>query len=152
LLGARLRRPLRRIRGALPAALEPGRPGRRGAERVPRRVGDRDDRVVERGLDVRDAAADISPLLALFAFGHSSGRWSVVSGQPAAISVRDNPLTTDHGPLLLPEVLHALLAGHRLPRALPGAGVRLAALAADRQVPAVPGPAVAADVLEPLDV
>src|SRR5262245_36785032 len=52
----------------------------------------------------------------------------------------------------LAEVLHALLPGDRLARALAGPGVRLAALAADREVPAVPGPAVAANVFQPLDV
>src|SRR5689334_11691669 len=52
----------------------------------------------------------------------------------------------------LAEVLDALLAGHRLARALAGPGVRLRPLPADRQVAPVPRPAVAADVLEPLDV
>src|SRR5262249_34388323 len=45
-----------------------------------------------------------------------------------------------------------LLAGHGLARALTGARVRVRALAAHRQVPAVTHAAIAAEVDEPLDV
>src|SRR5256885_1643190 len=52
----------------------------------------------------------------------------------------------------LSQVLDALLAGDRLADALAGAGVRLAALAAARQVLAVPLAAVRLDLLQPGDV
>src|SRR5207237_10355720 len=54
----------------LAAALEADRPGRGEAQRVAVGVGDRDDGVVERRLDMGDAAADITPGLPLFALGH----------------------------------------------------------------------------------
>src|SRR4051812_38773014 len=52
----------------------------------------------------------------------------------------------------LPHLLHALLAGDRLPRALSGAGVRLGPLAADGQAAAVSRAAVAVNVPQPGDV
>src|SRR4051812_9051180 len=52
----------------------------------------------------------------------------------------------------LPHLLDALLARDRLPRPLPGPGVRLRPLAADRQAFAVPYPSVAVDVPQPADV
>ncbi len=52
----------------------------------------------------------------------------------------------------LPQILHALLAGHGLLRALAGAGVGAGALAANRQAAAMPHAAVAADVPQPGDV
>src|SRR5262249_21431651 len=48
--------------------------------------------------------------------------------------------------------LPLLLARHRLPGALPRPRVRPRPLAAHRQAPAVPAPAVAADLLQALDV
>src|SRR3954449_4268029 len=47
---------------------------------------------------------------------------------------------------------HFLLGDRALARALAGAGVGLGALAAHRQCAAVPQPAVAADLHQPLDV
>lgn len=45
-----------------------------------------------------------------------------------------------------------LLAGNRLRRALPGAGVRMGPLPSDRKASAVPQPAVAPEVHHPLDI
>src|ERR1700675_4883321 len=59
-----LGRELRRERGALAGALEADVPGGGPRERVPLLVRDRDDRVVERRLDVRDAVADVLSLTA----------------------------------------------------------------------------------------
>src|SRR5262245_8406258 len=129
LLGAGLGGALGGERGALAAALEADGAGAGVAERVAVGVGDRDDGVVERRLDVGDAPADVAPGLAFLALGHSS---VVVST------------------LLL--LLDALLAGDCLARALAGAGVGAGALAADRQTAAVAQAAVALDVPQPGDV
>src|SRR5204863_362834 len=62
-----LRRELRRERRALARALEPDVPGAGPRQRVAHLVGERDDRVVERRLDVRDAVRHVlalSPLRA----------------------------------------------------------------------------------------
>src|SRR5262249_47331504 len=48
--------------GGLPRALEADVAGRGPREDVPLEVGDRDDRVVERALDVRDAVRDVPAL------------------------------------------------------------------------------------------
>src|SRR5439155_24677428 len=48
--------------------------------------------------------------------------------------------------------LHALLAGDGLAWALTGPGISTRPLAAHRQAAAVPQPAVAADVAQPLDI
>src|SRR5690606_9647956 len=50
---------LRGVRGALAAALEPDRTRRGPRDDVALGVGDRDDRVVERALDVDDARRDV---------------------------------------------------------------------------------------------
>src|SRR5215475_3952571 len=47
---------------------------------------------------------------------------------------------------------HLLLAGDRLRRSLAGARIGVGALSADRQVAAMPQPAIAAEILQPLDV
>src|SRR5262249_61007367 len=66
LAGTLLGGPLGGERGALAAALEPDRPGRRRAERVAVGVGDRHDGVVERRLHVGNPTADVpSPLFLL---------------------------------------------------------------------------------------
>src|SRR5919107_4994706 len=52
------------IRGALPGALEAGDAGRAPADHGPAQVRDRDDRVVERRLDVDLSLGDVLPLLA----------------------------------------------------------------------------------------
>src|SRR6478736_3467633 len=59
-----LRRHLRGERGRLARALEADVAGGRPADHRPRRVGDRDDGVVERALDVRVAVGDVLLLLA----------------------------------------------------------------------------------------
>src|SRR5207244_4214123 len=70
LLGAGFGGALGGKRRTLTAALEADRTGRRAAECVTIGVGDGDDRVVERRLDVRNAPADVPPSLTLLAFGH----------------------------------------------------------------------------------
>src|SRR6516165_5486833 len=45
-----------------------------------------------------------------------------------------------------------LLAGNRLGRALPGPGIGMRALAANRQAAPMPQPAIAAEIHQPLDV
>src|SRR5262249_5682492 len=55
---------------ALAAALEADGAGRGVAQRITVGVGDGDDGVVERRLDVGDAPADVATLLAFLALGH----------------------------------------------------------------------------------
>src|SRR5207245_8172277 len=64
-LGRHLRRERRRLARALEAHLAGARPG----DHVAHRVGDRDDRVVERALDVRVAVSDVLLLLAAYLLG-----------------------------------------------------------------------------------
>src|SRR5207249_2351920 len=59
-----LRRDLRGVGRALARALPAGGAGRRPRDHVPCRVGERHDRVVERGLHVRRAARDYALLAA----------------------------------------------------------------------------------------
>src|SRR5262249_59505549 len=80
LLRADFRGPLGGERRALAAALESDRAGRGVAERIAVGVGNGDDGVVERRLDMGDALADVAPRLAFLALGHTR-QWSVVSGQ-----------------------------------------------------------------------
>src|SRR4051794_6652798 len=117
------------VRRALARALEPGHAGRAPAHDGTGHVGDRDDRVVERRLDVNVPLRDVLPLApALFGrllpFSHACSRSSL------------------------------LLAPHadRLLRSAPLASVRLGPLPADGQVAAVPRAAGRADLDEPFDV
>src|SRR3954452_19894398 len=120
----------RGVRRALPGALEPGHAGRAPAHHGAGEVGDRDDRVVERRLDVDVPLGDVLPFPAalldrLLALGH------VVSIFLA---------------LLLPPDADRLL------RSAPLTGVGLRSLAAHWQgAPRAP-PAVGADLDETLDV
>src|SRR5690606_24433725 len=108
----------------LARALEPDPPGRRPGKKVALRIGDRDDRVVEGGLDVRDPVGDVALLLPLAAlpilllsFRHRLSPGSLLCG------------------LLLGRLL---LARHgAAARALAGSGIGLGPLAADRQPLAV---------------
>src|SRR6185312_14230297 len=95
---------------------------------VPLAVGQRDDRVVERRLDVRLSHGDV---LLDAAAGTAAG---------CGCSTR-----RCHG------LLRLLAAADGLLRALAGAGVGLRPLAVDGQVAAVPDPAVRADLPEALD-
>src|SRR5690349_14382624 len=131
-----LRRHLGREGRALPRALETDPPGRRPGEDVALRIGDRDDRVVEGRLDVRDAVrhhALFLPLGALaillsFRFGHL------------------DPLVT----LLLGRLL---LARHgAAARPLPGPRIGLGPLSTGRQALPVAHPAIAPDLHQALDV
>src|SRR6188768_2406652 len=78
-LGRAVSRERRRIRGALAGALEAGHAGRAPADDSPVEVGDRDDRVVERRLDVNVPLRDVLLLAPTYldrslAFRHA---WSV---------------------------------------------------------------------------
>src|SRR5438132_5544605 len=123
--GRLLRGELRREWRGLAGALEPHVAGARPGERVAVEVGDRDDRVVERRLDVGLAVGDVLLLL-------------------AAGLLR---LRLGHG-------LLALLPPHaaRLLRSLAGPSVRVGPLAPDRQAAAVPPPLVRTDLPLPLCV
>src|SRR5262249_25647037 len=77
-LGGDLGGPLGGERRALARALEPDRSGRRITERVAVGVGDGDNGVVERRLDVGDAPADVASLLAFLALGHVRPAVSVI--------------------------------------------------------------------------
>src|SRR5207249_3755293 len=128
--GGAIGRQRRGVGRALPRSLEAGHPGRAPADHGATEVGDRDDRVVERRLDVDVPLGDVLPFAAAllhrpFAFGHV--------------------LSVSLG-LLLPANADRLLRSAPLP------GVRLGSLAADGQVAAVTHPAVRADLDEPLDV
>src|SRR5690606_6648510 len=57
---------LRRERGGLAGALEPHVAGAGPGDHIPLRVGDRDDRVVERALDVGVPVSDVLLLLAAY--------------------------------------------------------------------------------------
>src|SRR5438034_8643577 len=119
---------LRRERRALARALEPHVAGRGPRDGVPRLVGEGDDRVVERRLDVRRPVSDVlafAPLGTTTAgsrLGHSrvpSSAWWLLAG------------------LLLP--------GHGLLRALARARIGARALTVDGEPAAVPEAFVAAD-------
>src|SRR2546430_6734730 len=105
---ARVGGDLRGERGRLARALEPGRAGGLPCDHVALLVGEGDDRVVERRLDVRLADRDV---LAHATAGATSGR-----------------LTTGRGHLLC-----LLSATHRLLLALSPAGVGLSPLAVCRE-------------------
>src|SRR5437867_1339808 len=127
---------LRGERRGLAGALEPHVAGARPAQRVSLLVGDRDDRVVERRLDVRLPVQDVLllPTLRLLRFG---------LGHPVRI------LSMLPGLLLLRDLL---LAGDRLLGSLAGPRVRVGALSADGQRPAVADALVAPDLDLALDV
>src|SRR5690606_22167191 len=114
-------------RRRLARALEAGATGRRPGERVALAVGDRDDRVVEGRMDVRDAIRNV--LLDLLADALGALR------------------ATCHGC-----VLRLLLQCHAsATRPLAGARVGAGALAARGQAAAMTHPAVAAEVHQSLD-
>src|ERR1043165_7115434 len=60
---------LRGVRGRLAAALEAHHAGRGPADRIALGIGDGDHRVVEAGVDVRDAGRDVLALAPLNALG-----------------------------------------------------------------------------------
>src|SRR5882672_1093703 len=150
LLRRALGRLLRRERGRLPRALVADRPGRRPAQRVAARIGDRDDRVVERGLDVADRLGD-----QLLHLADRRGRRLLVVRLRGLCRLRVLLLVCHSSPLIpstLSRRLRLLLARDRLPRPLPGPRVRPRPLPAHRQAAAVAAAAVALDLLQPLDV
>src|SRR5689334_21685261 len=85
--GALLGRHLGGERGALARPLEPDVAGRGPGEDVAVLVGDRDDGVVERALDVRDAVGDVLALLATgpTASGAGLGHYRATFFLPATV-------------------------------------------------------------------
>src|SRR5712692_7357524 len=133
LAGTRVGRHLRGERGRLAGALEPGRAGRLPGDHVPVFVGQGDDRVVERGLDVRLADGDV--LADAAARAAAAGRWTTRRGHLGSRLRR----------------LRLLAAADRLLRALPRARVRLGPLAVHRQAAPVAHASVGADLRQALD-
>src|SRR5262245_66168956 len=118
---------LRRERRALARALESDAPGRRPREDVALGVGDRDDRVVERGVDRRHPVRDVL----LFLLGGADAL--TLGGLGALLGGGGCRSRFSHVVLLL--LRRLLLAGDRLlARALAGPGVGVRALAANGQV------------------
>src|SRR5919198_3108759 len=156
-----LRGHLRGIRRRLARAFPARCAGARPRDDGPGRVGDRDDGVVERGLDVRGAARDgpaLAPapdaLLRLRAVRALRGRRRrrgfparglglILLGVPVRHFFR-------YSPLRLRRCL--LLARDGLARTLARARVRPRALSPNGEAAPVPRAAVRADLLEPLDV
>src|SRR5262245_3728207 len=134
---------------ALARALEPGAAGARPGHDVPHPVRERDDRVVERRLDVGDAGADFAPLAPLGAllpwcrfrfFGHALRSRLLRRCRRRCRRRRRRRrrrLLLDH---------HAPLG------ALPRAGVGVGPLSADRETAAMADAAIGADVHQALDV
>src|SRR6185437_6986414 len=100
---------------ALATALEADRSRRGIAQRIAVGVGDGDNRVVERRLDVGHAPADVASLLAFLALGHGCN-------SPCALAAH---------------LLDALLAGNGLARPLTSASVGTGPLTAYRQAAAM---------------
>src|SRR6267142_797163 len=153
-LGGRVARGHLRGEGRrLARALEAARAGRRPAEHVPAHVGDGDDRVVERALDVDDPRLHVllGLLLPLLRRGRrSAGRAGGGGGSGCGLLLFGHVLSSSR-----------LGSGRRggdgaaddAPLgALPGARVGVGPLAAHRQALAVPQAAVATQVHQPLDV
>src|SRR3954454_6952975 len=140
-LGGHLGGERRRLARALEAHLAGGRPRDHGAGRVR----DRDDRVVERALDVSVPGGDVLLLLAAHLLGarggtalgrHLLGTPEFRGLEPRAVDAREG--------LLLAARLR--LAGHGALGPLAAPRVGLGALTAHRQATAVPQPLVAADL------
>src|SRR5205823_5159221 len=121
-----LRRDLRRVRGALAGALPAGGAGRGPRDHVPLRIGERDDRVVERGLDVRGPARH-GPLLALAARRGLGALGGLLRGLLGLFLAHVRPFSS-----LLRLRRGLLLAGDRLARPAAGPRVRAGPLAAHR--------------------
>src|SRR5687767_15158749 len=160
LLGARLGGLLGGERRRLARPLVPDRARRGPAEGLAARVGDRDDRVVEAGLDVADRAGH--ELLRL-AGALLDGLLGALAGLRRVARLRGvrrlGGRGRSGGLLLFCHVcsclaldLGDLLARDRLAGTLPRARVRARPLSAHRQVAAMPRPAVARDLLQALDV
>src|SRR5579875_2502484 len=135
-LGGHLRGERRRLARALEADVAGGGP----ADHRARGVGDRDDGVVERALDVRLALGDVLLLPA----AHLLGACGAGAGPGWLRCFSPSLVRLGCGDRLLAGGL--LLAGDGLLRALARAGVRLRPLAVDRKVPAVTQALVAADL------
>src|SRR5881296_4714840 len=134
---------LRGERRALARAPEAGAPGARPGDDVAHPVGERDDRVIEGRLDVRDARADLAPLALLAAlppwcrlllFGHALRSCLLRRGRCGCRGRR------------------FLLHHHAAAGPLPRPRVRVRPLAAHRQTAPVADPAIAPDVHESFHV
>src|SRR5688572_14542264 len=129
----------RRERRALARALEADAAGARPRDDVPLLVGDRDLRVVEGGVNVRQSVMDDALLAALLE--------RLARGLLAALALFLSCFRLRH------TRLHRLLLGYgTLARALARARVGARPLPAHRQVAAMTQAAVAADFHQPLDV
>src|SRR5205823_7348526 len=145
--------------GGLARALEAARSRRRPAEHIPAHVGDGDDGVVERALDVDDPGLHVLPGLLLrlaLGDGRAGGTGCGRSGSGGLLG-----FLFLRWLLLFGHVRWSLLGGGRggdgaaddaALGSLAGAGVGVGALAADRQALAVAEAAVAAQVHQALDV
>src|SRR5262249_41847275 len=138
-----LGRHLRGVRRGLARSLEPDLTRGRPRDDVARRVGNRDDRVVERAPDVSVPVSNVLPLLAAHLLGGLlTAPWRhILLWLPCEV-IDPRCWLTRRG-LLLPGLL---LAGHRLLLALAGARVGLRPLPAHGEPAAVADPLVAADL------
>src|SRR6185437_15927863 len=136
------RRHLRGVRRGFARSLEPDLTRGRPRDDVAGRVGDRDDRVVERAPDVGVPVSDVLPLLAAHLLGGLlTAPWRhILLWLPCEVIDPWSWLTDG---LLLPGLL---LAGHRLLLALAGARVRLRPLPVHREPATVADALVAADL------
>src|SRR5262249_45290587 len=140
LLGRILTGDLRRIRRRLARPLEAHGAGGRPRYGVALRIGDRDHRVVERGVHVRHAGRDV-----LFFASANTGGFFTHNNPRHARGRAGSRLS------LLTAVLF-LLAGDGLGWAFAGARVGVGALSTNRQAAPVTQSAVAAEIHQPLDV
>src|SRR5262249_34823108 len=153
LAGRRFGGNLCREGGTLARAFEPARSCARPHQHVALRIAHRDDRVVERGLDVENALGD-EPLRLLLASWRRFGRGALRTAG-FLLLCHESSLTIECGPRWdrsLPLRRRRLLASNRSPRALARACVGMGALSTHRKVSPMPQPAIAAQVDEPLDV
>lgn len=127
-VGSCFRCSLRGKRRTLAAPLEANRPGRGEAKRVAVRVGDRDDRVIERRFDMSNAPADVSSCLAFLTLGHGYR----------------SPLTA-----LAAQFFDALLPSHGFARTFPRTSIGFRPLTTNGQASTMTKAAVTTDVAKP---
>src|SRR5262245_34797638 len=158
LLGDVLTGDLRRIGRRLARSLEAHRPGRRPRDGVALRVRDGDHGIVEGGVHMRHARGDVLALAAA-----DAGGFLAHSCFPSRLARRRawcRELSRSRTAIVIPvlrsmlrsALRRPLLAGDGLGGPLAGARIGVGALAADRKVAAMAQPAIAAEVLQPLDV
>src|ERR1019366_2403957 len=129
---------LRREGRALTRPAEAQRTRTLPRHRISVRIGDGNDRVIERGLNMHESVGNVLALLLLELLA-------------LAFFVRCGGSSWFRHVLCLP--CRFLLIGYRaLARTFPGASIGVSALSANRQAAAVPVPTIGADFDEPLDV